>query len=272
MGRVTCLAAAIGLLAGSSALAGVQITLESKELDSGKTRKTTMSMGPDRLRIDDGDHVILFRADQNKVLVLDTQQHTYMDISGMRDRMESMRSSMMANLSPEQREKMGAMMAQHGGPGAPPSGPGAAPSTSYEKAGAQTVGTWSCTVYHETRSGHHFADACIAPIVAAGVTEADIAALEKLGETMRGSFGGPRAGAHGAPGPRMDIDSQTKAIGFVGLPVQTTQFNDDKPVRQETFKSIEHKTLSDDLFEIPAGYTAQQMGGPMGGPPGGGNE
>ncbi|HLY57259.1 MAG TPA: DUF4412 domain-containing protein [Stellaceae bacterium] len=255
-------AAAIGFWA-TGALAGVQITSEMTFLGDNKTTTSTMSLAPQGVRVEVDQHVMLFQADGGKVYMLDPKNQTYFDFSGVQHAAQSdMVQQRLANLPPEQRQKVEAMMAAHGAPGAAPAAP-LAPAT-FEKGESKTVGSWSCTVYHESRGGKHTADLCMVPIAGVGLTAADIAPLKSFAETMGKTMQGPR---QQDVTERFDFDAQTKAIGFVGMPVEVTTFRDDQPRTRTTFKTIDHVDLPADQFQIPAGYTPRPMMG--GGPPGG---
>jgi hypothetical protein len=255
-------AAAIGLVAGTSALAGVQITMENQNTADGKTTTSTIAMGPAGLRVDMAKHTILFQSDQSKAYMLDTADQTYVDLTEIRQRINAQMEQRMAGMPPEQRQRMEAMMAQHGG--APMAGGGASADAklSYAKGESKKVGPWNCTVYHESRNGEHVMDACIATLGEVGLTEADIAAYKAYGEAMRKSFVGPRAQppTQGSVAGRFDLDGQTAAIGYVGLPVEITVFSGDKASEIITMKAIDRKDVAASQFQIPAGYTPRQIG------------
>jgi hypothetical protein len=271
--------AALGLLATGTARAGTEITMETQHLTSGKTDTVTLSVAPDRMRVELTGRAMLFRGDQSKTYMLDEKAHTYLDLSAMRQMMgggggagaaagNPNLQAKLAQLPPEQREKIAAMMAQRSGGGAPTPGQASASPLTYEKGEAKTIGQWSCTVYHEKRDGVLVADVCIAPLGQLGVSEADLTALKNFGQSMAQSMGVARQPS----GPAMqqfDLDAQTKAVGFAGFPVQSTSYRNGQAATISTFKSFTHKDFSPDLFELPAGYTPRDMthggGAPMGG-------
>ena len=261
MGRVLlCSAAMLGLLAARAASADIEMTFENTH--GGASETGTTSMSTDSVRVETGKNIVIFQGSQNKMLVLDKDKHTYFDASVFVNGggMQAMMAQRLAGLPEAQRKQVEAAMAQHGGMGgagaaAPPEAP-----PSYEKGGSQTVGAFTCTLYHKTRNGTHYADSCIAPISALGLTDADLAAFKALGERMRSM-----AGPHRTSTPGMELESQTQAIGFPGFPVQETMYRDGQVSGVYTLKSIQHATLSADIFQIPPGYTQGQMGGSGGG-------
>jgi hypothetical protein len=241
------------LLAASGASAGVQITMDTKTVETGKDSTTTMYLGPDRVRIDTADHVMLYQTGQNKMLVLDPKNHTYMDVSAAMSQMHDMMQQRLAGMPEAQRKQIEAAMAQHGMPGAPK--PGAGPQLTYQKTGSAVIGSWPCTIYHEQHGDALSTDNCIAPITELGISEADLGGLKAMSASMQDKIPGGAA-------LQMDLDSQTKAIGFLGVPIHSVMTMPDKTTHESTMKSIEHRDLPDSLFEIPAGYTAKPMGGP----------
>lgn len=252
------------MLAAASADADVQITTETTDTAKNETRTTTVSAAAAGVRIDLGRRVMLFQADTGKVYMLDSAAHTYMDVSAMQHAASDMMQQHLAALPEDQRKKVEAMMAAHGGaPGAAPSAAASAPANAtYDKAGTKTVGSWSCTVYHQTANGRHVADLCMTPIAGVGLSEADIAPLRKLATAAAKNAPGGREDF----GDRFDFDARSAAIGFDGLPVETTLFAGDQPRSHIVLKAIVHRDLPPDTFQLPAGYTPRPM---MGGPPGG---
>ena len=189
----------------------------------------------------------------------------------MRARMAGAMARMQQQLQsmpPEQRKRIEAMMAQRGGPMAG----GQPPKISYEKAGgSKTVGQWSCTPYKMMVNGTARSEMCIAKLSYVGLTRDDIKAFVSLGTFMRqGMAGGPGGGR--PPAGVYDFDSMSKAIGFDGIPVETSSVSPDGTVEFENkLKSVEHTAIPAATFELPAGYTKQEMpmmGGPGRMPPG----
>jgi len=257
------LATGLGLLVAGPALADAEITVETTDLPDGKTHATTMALANDRVRIETGSRVMLFLGDQGKAYMVDPASKTYFDLSRMGERMAGMNAAMQQRLAgmPEaQRKQIEAMMAQRGvTPGATQGAESAAQG--YEKAESRTVSGLACTVYHETRGGQLIADLCIAPIGTVGLSETDLAGLKAMGETMKHAFGGDRLG----PVARFDFDAQTRAIGFSGIPIETTVYSNGQPLMRTVFKAIDHQPVGADRFTIPAGYSERQT---PGGPPG----
>jgi hypothetical protein len=159
---------------------------------------------------------------------------------------------------------MEAMMAGRGGFGGPPGGRGgapAAPQVNFAKAGgSKTIAGWSCDQYRKTVNGQQEEDLCIAPITAAGLTPADFQVLDRFSTFMAPVMSSPMV-------PKNDYmgwNDMNKAIGFQGMPLDTVMYAGGKPDRQQTVNKIERTAIPASTYELPAGLTKQDMGGPGG--------
>ena len=64
---------------------------------------------------------------------------------------------------------------------------------------------------------------------------------------------------------QLDFDAIKQQIGFEGFPVQTTfSTSDGQRTIQTTLKSAKHEDPPAGTFDLPAGYTREDMGGRMG--------
>jgi hypothetical protein len=105
-------------------------------------------------------------------------------------------------------------------------------------------------------------DACIAKLEDVGLTRDDLSAFASFGAFM----GKVRSamGRFNSPMATMDLDSMSKAIGFVGFPVQmSSKVGILGKQTLTTLKSVEHQDAPAGTFEIPAGYTKLDFGGMM---------
>jgi hypothetical protein len=55
-----------------------------------------------------------------------------------------------------------------------------------------------------------------------------------------------------------------KAVGFQAVPLDTVTYVGGKPDAQETVTKIDRTTIPASTFELPAGLSKQEMGGPGG--------
>ena len=262
--RMTIGAAALACLLGGTALGGTVITLKTADGPEGDL--ATISLEPDRLRMNNPQGEMIYRADLHKVWMIDAQDHTYRELTP--ESMQQMRSQMSAamaqmqqslqSMPPEQRQRIEAMMAKRGMPGGNPAQP---KQVTWTKAGAsKTVGQWSCMPYKMSVNGADQATMCIAKLSDVGLTRDDMKAFISFSAFMQqGMPGGGSATA------MYDFDAMSKQIGFDGVPVETTHAEPGGPAEVVgTLQSVEHKSIPADTFELPGGYTKQDM--PMMGP------
>lgn len=258
--RIILLSSVLGLAltCGGNAFAGIEILSESTHAGGGAPTAHTIYVAPDRLKVETDRVEIIYRGDTNTITNVMKEKHEYMvmdadSVAKMNTRMAEMHAKLeqqMAAMPEAQRQQMEAMMAKNGVPAAGPAKLAPLVKTGQTK----TVGSWSCQVFRRTLSETARADLCMAPASAIGFNANDLAAFRALTGKMRKLM--PDTPGMTAFG---DFDTQTKEIGFEGLPVETVTYRDGKPTSTTTMKSIRHVTLTDDQFEVPAGYTKQDF-------------
>ena len=263
-------AVAIGVIAAGGARAAAVITVESGAPGQGHAGQSeTMYLDTDHLRMTRPDGEMIYREDLKKLWSIDDAHHSYREITP--ETMEKMQAAMkqamtqmqqqLQSMPPDQRKRFEAMMQQQG-MGQTPAAP---PPMTYEKAGGgRTVGKWSCTLYRVSAgaeaSPNRHDEFCIARLKDVGLTRDDLKPLAGLAKFMQ------QMGPAGRAMQAFDFDAQTKAIGFEGIPVQTTQYSNDGKIEfQTTITSVEQKSVPASAFELPAGYTKQEI--PIGKPP-----
>jgi hypothetical protein len=244
--------------AGGAATAGTVIALDEAVNDAAPQSRT-MVLDADRLRMSSAATDIIFRGDLNKVWVLRSKDHSYLELTAaglgqMGARMDQAMAKMkekLAALPEAQRKQIEAMMAARMGQGAP----SAAPQATYEKSGdSRTVGEWSCAPYRIVVGGKASSEVCIAKLSDLGLSRDDLAGFASFGAFMAKMTAA--MGALRSPMTTINFDSMTKAIGFDGFPVQTTtKFGDGSRQIVVTLKSIQHEDPPAGAFDIPAGYT-----------------
>jgi hypothetical protein len=277
--RALLMTTAVFALISAGGRAATVITL-SQSAD-GDTGTQTMIMDGDKLRITSDEGDMIYRGDQGKVFIVDTDSKSYMEMSpetmqAMKARMDQAMAHMkqqMASMPEAQRQQMEAMMAQRGMPlpGQPPAPP---PQVTYQKSGAaRTVGKWSCAPYTTLDNGKPQADLCLAKIEDVGLTQDDLKPLVGMS-----AFMSKQAAQMGGqpPAGEMDFDALKKAVGYAAFPVQTMQTIPSGPGGpggpaggkvESTVQSVEHKDVPAGTFDLPAGYKKREMGaqGPGGG-------
>jgi len=248
--------AMLGLAVTTGAEAALEITADRVDAD-GKTSPQNLYVLPDRMKVDTDRFTMIYRTDTGKAINIMKDKHQYMEIDpkAMGAGISAAQAAMQKQLQslPEaQRKQIEAAMGHSAG-GAMM---GQSQDVTLEKTSqTKQIGGWSCTVFHQKTNGMLSSDLCIAPISAVGVTRDDFAVFKAFADSMRnalGSFGGRNL-------DMLDFDARAKQIGFDGIPIETVLYIDGKLKSTTTLKTIEHKPISPDVFEVPAGYTKQDM-------------
>lgn len=258
--------AVAGSLGGGAALAGVVITTETSLAGGQPPALNTISIDGDRMRMAGGRGGVTFiyRGDRQVAWVIHDQDRTYRELSpdsmqrarGLMDQARQKLEQQLPSMPADQRKRVEAMMAQMGVGATTGGGPPAPPT--FEKAGGpRTVGSWPCTPYRVRRTGSAGEEACIARLSDVGLTAEDLRGMSSLAAFMQKGL------APGGDSPAMaalDLDGLSKAIGYAGVPIQTTRYRADGAVEsQTTIKSIDRKAIAADGFELPTSYTKQDM-------------
>ena len=265
--RAVVLASGVLALMSGSALAGTVITLD-QSINGQPARQQTIELTSDKVKMTTPDNQTIYRGDQNKVWIVRPEDKAYIEMTpesmgqmkSMMDKQMAMMQQRMASLPPEQRKQMEAMMAARG---MGPSAPAAPPQVTYEKAGdPKKVGSYTCTPFKVKMQGIPESEFCMAPLSELGLTRDDMQAFIGLGKFMS-QMGG--TGAQRSPMSQLDFDSIKQQIGFDGFPVETKlNAADVHYAVQTTLKSVKHEDPPAGTFDLPAGYTRQDMGAGMG--------
>ena len=268
-------ATALFLLGSSSAMAGVVVTATYTKLDTRQASPMTVYIDTDKLKVVAPDTTIIFRADTNRLWVVMPEQRSYTEmtpetmqqmsgqLAGAQAQLNAAQAQLQAQLAqmpPEQRAMMQQMLAGRGIPGlgGPPGAASAPPQISFAKAGGgKTVASWSCENYAKTVNGQKEEDLCIAPVTATGITAADVQVFDKFSAFMQPILSSPMV-------PKMSYMSwndMNKAVGFAGLPLDSTTYLQGRPAIQQTVIKIERTTIAAGTYDLPAGLTKRDMPG-----------
>ena len=268
-------AMALFLLGSSSAMAGVVVTATYTKLDTRQASPMTVYIDTDKLKVVTPDTTMIFRGDTNRMWVVMPEQRSYTEMTA--ETMQQMGGQMagaqaqlgaaqaqlqaqLAQMPPEQRAMMQQMLAGRGIPGlgGPPGAGSAPPQVSFAKAGGgKTVGSWNCENYSKTMNGQKEEDLCIAPLTTAGITAADVQVFEKFSAFMQPILSSPMV-------PKMSYMSwndMNKAVGFAGMPLDTTTYLQGRPSIQQTVNKIERTAIPAGTYDLPAGLTKRDIPG-----------
>ena len=250
------------LLATGPAFAGTVITSETSG-PKETAGKSVVYIEPDKVRIESPNEITIFRADQNVAYIVTPAKKKFMRLTSekmkeMAAEMEKARAQMAEQLKtmpPAQRAQIEKMM---------PGGMTAeAPKFSFRKAGGGgTVGKWSCERIEQLANDEPQAKLCVVRMAELGLSEADLAPLQRLSAFM--AQAAPQTAATNAA---MDPQALEKAVGY---PAFAVQMEIPAAKIETTTKAVEKKAVGADLFEIPAGYKEEAMPAPGSGPPGAG--
>jgi len=261
---------ATGFLTALISGAHAATVITSTQNFDGKPETQTMSLDGDRLSIMSAENHMLYRGDQGKVFIIQPKAHSYVEMSPesmakVKSRMDEAMAQMkqrMAAMPEAQRQQMEKAMAGRM-PGMGSAAPEAAPVLSFQKNGApRKVGKWDCQPYTLISDGKPEADLCVARLSDLGLTRDDLKPLIGLSDFM-GKQMAAMGNQQAASMASMKFDALTKAVGYDAFQIE----NDYKGMGdgeglKTTVQSIEHKDLPAGSFDVPAGYTKRDMGGP----------
>jgi hypothetical protein len=261
------LAALMLAAASSTAFAGVVITSTQVNLASKEASPISGFFEADRLKIVTPGSTVIFRGDLKKTWVIGTAAHSYVEITpevvtAFAARIAAAQTpgspeqaklqERLAKLPPQQREiaeqQLRGMRA----------GAAAAQQVAYAKTGqAKAVSAGRCEIYGKSVSGQKQEELCIVPLSAVGLADADFRVLE-----IFNAFMGPIATSPVAP--RADYFNwadMNKAIGFSGIPLESTLLSSGQPALQDTMQKIERVDITADTFDLPDGLTKRELTG-----------
>jgi hypothetical protein len=261
----------VSACAGSAA-AGVVVTSTHTKLDTHQVDATNIYVEADKLKVVSPDTTVIYRADLNRVWAINAGRRSYVEITpetmqqigGQIAGAQAAMQARLAQLPPEQRAQIEALMAGRGlggSPGGRAGAPPAPPQIAYAKTGnSKTVGNWRCDFYRKTRDGQQEEDVCLAPIGSVGLSAADFQVLDRMSAFIAPMTSSPMV-------PRTDYlgwNAMNKAVGFQGVPLDTLLYDNGKPYAEDVVTKVERTAIPASTFELPAGLTKQEMGGPGG--------
>jgi Domain of unknown function (DUF4412) len=195
---------------------------------------------------DDMKQVMVFDGTKQVLDIIDTDKKTYTEMTKddveklggqVSDAMAQMQKQM-ANLPPEQRAQMEAMMkGRMGGAGA-----AAAPKIQYKKAGTDTVGKWTCDKYEGFENGQKTSEVCTVDPKVLGLAASDFEISRQLAEFFRKMM--PGAGQMFTIGTVADQ-------GFSGVPVRRTYTTGGREVTSE-ITEVSRQSFPDSSYAVPA--------------------
>jgi hypothetical protein len=259
------LAVVVLAMACGSALAGVVITSSHTNLATKETASVSGFIEADRLKIVTPQATVIFRSDLNKTWVIGTPSGTYVEItpevvSALAARVAAAQQpgsaeqaklqERLAKLPPAQRALAEQQLWSLGGAAT------GQQQVAYSKVGqGKSMPPGRCEVYAKTVDGQKQEDLCIASLSAVGLTPEDFRVLD-----LFAAFMGPLANSPVAPrADYLNWAEMSKAIGFSGIPLETTLLSVGKPSMMDAVQKIERVNVPTDAFELPAGLTRREL-------------
>ena len=256
--------AALAVTLAAAAQADVLMVMETNNMaaDTPSVATQQMIIAGDKLsgRIRSGgqEQQMIFRGDKQLLWMIDPVAKSYMELtaaglSAMGDQVNAAMKERLAQLPADQRAQAEAMLKARMGEGATASVIDA--KNTGEK---KTVEGHVCTKWDLFRDGQKSGEAWVAPRSEFKVTPADFqvfASLVQFFDGIRKSM--PMAQALWRNGETFAMFQKID-----GVPVVTRRLDGDKLLGETTLKSLEHKPAPATEFALPAGLTAQTIGGP----------
>jgi hypothetical protein len=204
----------------------------------------------------------VFDGAKQAMYVIDDSKKTYSeitkdDLDKLAAQMQQMQQQMqgaMANVPPEQRAQIEAMMRGRGGRGMP-GAPAPAAKPTYKKTGTDKVGKWTCDKYEGYQGEKKTSEVCTVAPSALGLSESDFAVGKDFAKFFS-SFSDMMP-------QRQEVFSlgTLEDHGFVGIPIRTINYGADGSVTGSMeWTDINHQNIPDSTFAPPAGYAKQDMG------------
>ena len=255
------IAAACLLTATLYAANGIQVTV--KTTNGGNTETNQVQLDANHMRAEaidmrGGKQVMIFDGTKQVMDLVDPASKTYSEITKadidkiagqMSDAMSRMNQAM-ANMTPEQRAQVEAMM--RGRMGGAARG-GAPAKTEYRKTGSDKVGRWSCDKYEGYRNGQKVSELCTVAPSALGFTTSDFAVTNEMRDFFSKMMPA-RADQIFALG--------TSDQGYSGIPVRSTFYAGGSETTMEV-TDVSRQNIPDSTFQVPAGFQKQAFA-PMG--------
>jgi hypothetical protein len=232
---------------------GVIITM--KQISGGTPETHQIQLDADHLRADTGDaKAVIFDANRQVLDIVDNNQKSYReltkaDVDRLGEQVSGAMSQMqaqMANLPPEQRARIEAMMK---GRGVSPAGTDAAPKPEYRKVGTDKVGKWTCDEYDVYLGGRKDGDVCTVSASALGLSDSDFAVTKQ----MQTFFSALLKFAPAAQMNQMLTLRTFTAEGLNGFPIRRRQPDGDS----QELSDITRGNVPESAFQVPAGFQKQ---------------
>jgi hypothetical protein len=236
---------------------GIQVSV--KTTSGSNTETSQVQLDANHMRAESvgmhggGKQIVIFDGAKQLMDLVNPEDKTYNEITKadvdklggqMSDAMSRMNQAM-ANMTPEQRAQVEAMMrGRMGGAAA------AAAKTEYRKTGSDKVGKWSCEKYEGYRNGQKVSDLCTVQPSALGFSAGDFSVTQEMQAFFSKLM--PQQADHVFALGRADQ-------GYSGVPVRSTFYSGDTEMTMEV-TDISRQNIPDSTFQVPDGYQKRAFG------------
>jgi hypothetical protein len=156
----------------------------------------------------------------------------------------------MAQMPPEQRAKMEAMMTKFGVMG--PTAEAVATRPEYRRAGSDKVGKWTCDKYEGFRNGEKVTEVCAVEPKTLGLTTADFDISKQVAAFFQKLL---------PQGEEQIVGMGTlETQGFEGIAVRRISYSAGKPRMTSELTEVRRQTFAASSYDVPAGFQKQIPG------------
>jgi hypothetical protein len=259
--KSVALIGAVGLLTGTL-YAADGILIVEKTTSGGTSHTSQVQIEPTRMRAESTSatgarQAIVFDGTKQVLDIIDLDKQTYTemtkaDVDRLAGQMSGAMAQMqatLANLPPDQRAKVEAMMKGRGMPGPVD----ATDKVTYRQTGTDTVGKWTCTKYEGYRGETKIAELCTVDPKALGFSMADFDVARQLADFFR------RLAPQGASSTQFFSIGSLEQQGYSGVPVRriSTTGGHDTVIE---LTDVKRQSLPADAFAVPAGFEKKAFG------------
>jgi hypothetical protein len=261
---VKAVVAAVAVCSFASPVQGAEGFLMVEKTVMGTTTRTTqVQLEPDRMRAEltgpKGETlIVIFDGPQQILRTISVDRKSYTEMTKAdADRMgaqvtmamDAMKEKM-AQLPPEQRAKMEAMMTKFGVMG--PTAQAAATRPDYRRAGTDKVGNWTCDKYEGFRNGEKVSEVCTVDPKALGLTAADFEISKQVAAFFQKLL---------PQGEEQFVGIGTvEAQGFAGIPLRRIRYRAGKAELTSEVTEVTRQTFAESSYDVPAGFQKQIPG------------
>jgi hypothetical protein len=260
---VVAIAAVCSVASPLQAAEGV-LMLE-KTVAGATTRSSMIQIERDRMRAEltgpTGDvQIVVFDGPGQVLRIISVPRKSYVEMTKAdADRMAAQSAAVLAaikekiaNMPPEERGKVEALMPQFG-----MAGGGLLAKPEYRRAGTDKVGRWACDKYEGFRNGKKVSEICTVEPKALGLTEADFDVTKQVASFFEKML--PQGGDQLVGIGRIETQ------GFAGIPIRRAAYDGDKVLSISEVTEVKRGNFAASTYEVPEGFQKQTMGRGAGG-------